>query len=278
MSNKLSRINENSVGALIDSWLNAERDGEMFPVPFDMAWQIAGYSRKDVAKRRLSKLTGGADFHRSVEMVERPQGGGAKQEIFHMTCDAFKHFCLMAETEQGREVRQYFIECEKKWRLVQEVAPVVAGEIDALHLKIQLATIEAQKEQAIAAAKRADVDLIQFRHIVVSTMPEVIQQKVLGYTEVKVVEYRDRIIKDDEVLRDGSTIQKTEMCQRLGLMTKAGKPDFKALNHFLENVALPSEAFELKATIRENLELKREYWPQVQEYWAIAERQRWLGE
>lgn len=114
--------NESSIQALMDSWIKAERDGEKFPVPFDMAWSIAGYSRKDVAKRKLAKMTQGCDFHRSAEMVDRPQGGGAKAEVFRMTCDAFKHFCLMAETDQGRNVRQYFIECEKKWRLVQEVA------------------------------------------------------------------------------------------------------------------------------------------------------------
>lgn len=86
--------------------------------------------------------------------------------------------------------------------------PIVADEVETLHLKIQLATIEAQREQAIAAAKRADVELLQFRHIVVTTMPDVIQQKVLGCKEVKVVEYRDRVIKDEDVIRDGETITK----------------------------------------------------------------------
>lgn len=263
--------NDSSLQALVESWIKAEQEGENFPVPFALAWQIAGYSKKSNAKRKLLKLSQGADLLRSEQMVDRPQGGGAKEEVFHMTCDAFKHFCLMAETEQGRSIRQYFIECEKKWQLLKQHRPEVAEEIEVLKLKAEIA-----KNEAIKA--KAEEQVISLRHYVVTALPETLQQKVLGYTEVKVVEYRDRILKDDEVLRDGSTIQKTEMCQRLGLMTKAGKPDFKALNHFLENVALPSEAFELKATIRENLELKREYWPQVQEYWAATERQRWLGE
>lgn len=260
MNTGLERFDENSAYALMESWAKAEQDGEQYPVPFDLAWQLVGYSKKANAKRTLMALDATTDFCSQ----KSKSNGGRDSEVFRMTCEAFKHFCLMAKTELGRNVRQYFIECEKKWRMVQEVAPSVAEEVEALKLKRDILKLEN--------------DLFDKRHYVVTALPEALQQKVLGYTEVKVVEYRDRILKDDEVLRDGSTIQKTEMCQRLGLMTKAGKPDFKRLNHFLENVALPSEAFELKATIRENLELKREYWPQVQEYWAIAERQRWLGE
>lgn len=75
-----STIIKQNVQQLVDQWLEAERDGNPFPVPFDLAWQIAGYSRKDSAKRKLPKRLQGIHFHISVEMVDRPQGGGKKQE------------------------------------------------------------------------------------------------------------------------------------------------------------------------------------------------------
>jgi phage anti-repressor protein len=34
---------------------------------------------------------------------------GRSSDSIYLTIDAFKQFCLMAETEKGREIRQYFI-------------------------------------------------------------------------------------------------------------------------------------------------------------------------
>lgn len=48
--------NQPNVYALIDQWLEQESSGNQFPVPFDMAWQLAGYARKDNAKRKLESF------------------------------------------------------------------------------------------------------------------------------------------------------------------------------------------------------------------------------
>jgi hypothetical protein len=131
------------VRSLIDQWLEQEQNGEQFSVPFDIAWQIAGYSRKDSAKRKLMKLNEGTDFHRDVEMVKRPQGGGAKSEVFFLTCDAMKHMGLMAETQEGYQIRQYFIEAEKKWKLVEKVDPAFAQQIELMKLQSDIAKANA---------------------------------------------------------------------------------------------------------------------------------------
>jgi len=110
---------QKALQALIEQWLKQEDEGLQFPVDFDVAWKIAGYSRKDSAKRKLNKLKKGFDY--STEMWKNPQGGRF-EEIIKMTCDAFKHFCLLAETDEGRQIRQYFIECEKKLRLTEKAA------------------------------------------------------------------------------------------------------------------------------------------------------------
>jgi hypothetical protein len=81
---------------------------ERFPVDFDLAWQWMGYTRRDVAKRSLLRFRDGKDFHSEVEKT-----GGRGFWRFWLTVDCFKSLAMMAQTEQGDQVRQYFIECER---------------------------------------------------------------------------------------------------------------------------------------------------------------------
>ena len=48
--------------------------------------------------------------------LSHPQNGGQNKQIIHLTIDAAKSFMLMANTEQGKAIRHYFIDCERKWR------------------------------------------------------------------------------------------------------------------------------------------------------------------
>jgi len=176
---------------LVDKWLEKERNGVKFPVDFDVAWKIAGYSTKQKAKNKLKYLVENEDF-----LTDRlkTSTGGRPSRLIEMSCDAFKHFCLLAETDQGRQIRQYFIESEKKWKLVEQTRPDVASDIEMMKLKIELAQIEAQKEAAIAQGKNADLQLTQFRHYVTTALPEPIQQKILGYETVKETEVIERTV------------------------------------------------------------------------------------
>jgi phage anti-repressor protein len=84
---------------------------EQFPVDFDLAWQWAGYSRRE---RALSKLKKHFDLDQDFAPIycKTAQGGrpGASAKL---TVDCFKEFCMMAGTEQGKNVRRYFLECER---------------------------------------------------------------------------------------------------------------------------------------------------------------------
>jgi phage anti-repressor protein len=269
--NSLTNFN---VEQLIEQWYQQERKGIQFPVPFNIAWQIVEYSTKGNAKRLLtakkSHFVVNEDY---VINSDKSSPEGRSSDSIFLSCDTFKHFCLMAGTAQGRLIRQYFIECEKKWKLVEKHYPKIAEDIELIRMReehaildkrIELARLEKEKEQAIFNAQ-------SFRYTITQTCPEHVQQKVLGYTEVKTVEYRDRIIKDDDIINDGSTVNKTWLCNRLGFM-KNGRPDTKKLNAYLAE--MPSEAFELSAYIRENEEFKREYLPLLEQ---VIERQRQLG-
>jgi hypothetical protein len=124
----MTSIVKQDIANLIDGWLEQESKGVQFPVPFDLAWQIAGYSTKANAKAKgLNKLEKGIDFS---SQGMKSNTGGRSSELIGMTCDAFKHFCLMAHTQEGRQIRQYFIEAEKRWRAVQRDFPAVAAQVD----------------------------------------------------------------------------------------------------------------------------------------------------
>ncbi|BAZ48748.1 hypothetical protein NIES4103_13570 [Nostoc sp. NIES-4103] len=102
--------------ALVFSMLNSDKE---FPVSLDDAWQWLGYSRKDHAKTCLSSnFELGSDY-----IIEAPAKTGDvtasgfqpnnRQEIF-LTLDCFKSFAMLAGTARGKEVRKYFLNCERQ--------------------------------------------------------------------------------------------------------------------------------------------------------------------
>jgi phage anti-repressor protein len=268
MSNQTLAVMED-VQALLAKWVDAERNGEQFPVPFEMAWRMAGYTTKGNAKRKLeSFLDKGSDY--LSEMIKTSRDGRPLEDI-RLSCDALKQLCMVSKTETGRETRLYFIEAEKNWKIVQQIAPEIAAEAELVKLKTELARQEAIK----AKAEQATVEL---RYYVATTLPEPVQQKVFGHTEIRQVEYRDRIIYEDDIVRDGSTINKTDICKRLGILTRNGSPDFKALNRFLESLGLPDECWVQTKILREAQEISREFFPEIEHRWKSATRQGWIGE
>jgi phage anti-repressor protein len=103
---------------------------EPYPVDFDDAWRWVGYSRKDNALTRLkASLEEGFDF--SCEFRKIKPGAGRPEEKYFLTVEAFKMFAMLAETPQGREVRKYFIECERRLKEIliqQSIEPAPARE------------------------------------------------------------------------------------------------------------------------------------------------------
>lgn len=259
-------IVQQDITTLLDGWIEAERNGVLFPVPFDLAWGIAGYSRKDNAKRRLisqkSRLIKDRDYLlTSGESLLEGRSG----DLIQLTCDAFKAFCLLAETEEGDAARDYFIDAEKKWKLVKQVSPEIAHEVEVLHLQIQLATIEAKK---IAAEQ----ELLSFRHSIVSMCPEPVQQKILGYTEVKTTEYVDRTILPSGQVNSGVGI--TYLQKRYGFKTT--KDAWAALNSV--GCGKDSDIWRSQLTAVESSVIDRSILSDIDALISDATRQKWVGE
>lgn len=262
--------------SLVEGWLRRERNGERFPVDFDAVWEVIGYATKASAKRKLKRFKKNVDF--STPKL-KSSGGGRSSEVILLTCDAFKHFCLLAETDQGDAIRQYFIECEKRWNLVQQHHPEVAVEIDAKAQEMEMLRLKNQNLALEAQIKKTDLEILKFRHTVTSTCPEIVQQKVLGYQLVEKTEYRDRIINDGKVINDGNSVGKGELCRRYGFLTKSGSPDYKRLNAYLQSADLPAEAWKEVGYVRNNEELDRAYLPQLDRIiFDKSDRQLWLVE
>jgi phage anti-repressor protein len=82
-----------------------------FPVDFDQAWQWLEYSTKQKAEEALARcgFEEGVDFSTSG----LKSTGGRPAKDIKLTVDCFKSWGMMAGTEKGKEIRKYFLECER---------------------------------------------------------------------------------------------------------------------------------------------------------------------
>jgi phage anti-repressor protein len=102
--------------------LYQSQETEQFPIDFDDAWQWLEYSRKDHAKGFLT-----ANFAETLDFTVLPPSPGKlgrPSEEIRLTVTCLKEWGMMAGTAKGKEIRRYFIECE---RIVKEriaVAPI----------------------------------------------------------------------------------------------------------------------------------------------------------
>lgn len=135
---------------------------EQFPVDFDDAWQWIGYSRKNNALRVLEdSFISERDFCSELSKTTFPEAGRPAEQI-KLTIDCFKAFCLMANTEQGKKVRRYFIDIEAQYhkeRPRQETGIVITNDPDAdlqRVLALTTAMIATRKEMRLLQAQNQE--------------------------------------------------------------------------------------------------------------------------
>ncbi|MEH1780254.1 MAG: hypothetical protein V7L26_14250 [Nostoc sp.] len=95
-------------------------------IDFDWAWPVLGYSRKDNAKRMLVSYFE-ANFDYFVQSLsESPEAlphdifltsegnskAGRPGEKIYLTVECFKEMGMLAKSEEGRQIRKYFLTCE----------------------------------------------------------------------------------------------------------------------------------------------------------------------
>lgn len=92
------------------SYVNELISGKIILIDFDEVYEYIGFSTKGNAKRLLIKnFEEKKDYHISNDLSST----GRPNENIMMTSDTFKMMCMLADTDQGRKVRSYYVKLEK---------------------------------------------------------------------------------------------------------------------------------------------------------------------
>lgn len=245
---------------------------EQFPVDFDAGWQWLGYSSKQKAKNKLTN-----HFEKEIDYltkwVKTPQSG-RPSEFISLTLDCFKSLGMMAGTTKGKEVRCYFLECERIAKKAVETIPAQAQEIERLKLELELARAQestAQSQERLMQATNAIanlhgtgmVALILGKPDAVITYTEVIEKTIA-------VDPKGRVVAQS----DGLTIG--YLTKRLGF--KNNEQTWQWLNSV--QLGKDSGAWSKELTAHPTLKLPRHLLPQIQRLFAyqVGNRQLLLGE
>lgn len=90
---------------------------EEFPVDLDDAWRWIGYTQKVKALKALisDDFEEGLDWNNTFpagkDLSSKP---GQPIKKYFLTGDCFKMLAMVARTRHGKEVRKYFLQCEKE--------------------------------------------------------------------------------------------------------------------------------------------------------------------
>ncbi|MEH1777102.1 DNA-damage-inducible protein [Nostoc sp.] len=113
-------------------------------VDFDWAWQVLGYSRKDSAKRTLVSY-----FERDLDYFVQPPEESPEalpHDIFHievenskpgrpteniyLTVECFKEMGMLSKSEEGKQIRKYFLTCEAIAKQSVKVIPQLVEKLE----------------------------------------------------------------------------------------------------------------------------------------------------
>lgn len=135
---------------------------DAFPVDFEAFWQWCGFARKDNAKRVLEKnFTQSVDYQVFRSKAENPKGG-RPANVIRISIDCAKSFAMLAQTDKGREVRLYFLECEKQLQALT----TKKGKLEILKQSVQtlidheerITDLEQERERALEYLEQVNQD------------------------------------------------------------------------------------------------------------------------
>jgi len=213
----------------------------------------------------------GEVFGRVCFETETLKTAGGMQQVKFAYLNEDQATYLMTLSRNTPQVKKLKLKLVKSFSHAKRIIVQQHDTIQELTLKLALAN--AEKDVAIAQQK-----LLDTRHYIVTALPEPVQQKILGYQIVEKKIIKKVVYKESEFIRNDSTVNKTSLCKRYGILTKKGKPDYPRLNKILGTVNLPTEAWREVKDIQSNKELKTEYLAILDNAIVQDSRQLWIGE
>lgn len=203
---------------LVDRWINQGHQGTTFPVDLDLAWPIPGYSKKQKAKERLTRLfIEGEDYIIDREFlpdrVKTPQGGRPSDKIY-LTTDTFKELCLMAETQKGRRIRLYFIQRDKQLKQIEESKSQLPSNNNAQQGDRELEKLKLR--YAIAREKRLTTDR--------SPTENQIESRIKAIEE-RIATVESGAQEETSNTKESEIDRAKKMCIQQNLLTTGGNPD-----------------------------------------------------
>ncbi|OWY63384.1 hypothetical protein B7486_53430, partial [cyanobacterium TDX16] len=187
-----------------------------FPIDFEQAWRWLGYSTKQKAKNKLTNnFEQGLDYTltQMVKRVEGNRGGGCVSfESIQLTVDCFKSLGMMAGTQKGKEIRRYFLECERLTKEAVKIIPTQSQETELKKLELELIRAKQHYQDTGHA-------------IALSTSPAMLQWLRGDAPPPKEIEYRDRFVDPATGQEIGSSSGRslTQLVADAGLNPKSAK-------------------------------------------------------
>ena len=134
---------------------------DTFPVDLDSAVIWLGFPRKDSAVDVLkSYFEEGLDFRQTRKSLT----GGRPSHSYYLTVNCFKELGMLAKTSQGKQIRKYFLECERIAKqkainntpqtYIEALKALVASEEAKEQLKLQNSILENQVESLTEDVER----------------------------------------------------------------------------------------------------------------------------
>jgi phage anti-repressor protein len=109
--NEIIKIGSGNIGGAGISTVNA-RD---LHAALESKQDFSSWMKIQIERARLAE---NRDFVLLTKKGEQTGRGGHNRVEYHLTLDAGKHVAMMSGTDKGFEVRDYFIECERKAKAV----------------------------------------------------------------------------------------------------------------------------------------------------------------
>jgi phage anti-repressor protein len=120
--------------------LNFDQEKD-YVIEFDKISKLIGFTRKDSAKKMLLKYFSENEDYKIEKILrqaaEKKQHGN--NEIIMMTPNAFKDFCMKADTENAHRIRKYYVKMETiLFKHLNEILTETQGKLKTASDKIKL--------------------------------------------------------------------------------------------------------------------------------------------